>query len=344
VRYRPALDGIRALAVLAVLALHVGYFDGGYQGVDVFFVLSGYLISSILLAEQEKSGRIDFRAFYVRRFLRLYPALIVLLVGVPVASLLAAYERKRFTAEAMLYALTYITNIAHTAGRGASFFLDHTWSLAIEEQFYLLWPLVLVLLVARLATRRAAALTLAGAALVLWALYALVTWHWSAADARNLPPTDSLELVAGAVLAFAPSWALPARTPTAPILALGGFALVAAVLPRQGSVGFGYWGIAVTAAASLLLIGHAIADGALTTILAWEPLVWLGRRSYGLYLYHFPIAAVIHLHIDSKTAAAALTVVVSITAAALSYRYVEQPFLRRKHRFERVPAAGRPDA
>lgn len=341
-RYRPGLDGIRALAVAAVMVLHAGYFDGGYQGVDVFFVLSGYLITSILLAEHGRRSAIDLRAFYIRRFLRLYPALAAAVTLVALISFAASYEQHRDTALAGLTSLTYVENIAQLAGHGFSFFLDHTWSLAVEEQFYLVWPLVLlVLLRRRSGGMRSAARTLLTATAVLLLLRAAVTLHWNAVDARLAPPTDSAGLILGAALAARPvAWA---RSVFAPAGALIGFVVVS-VWAGGASDAAGTWGPTVTTAAAGLLVAHVVAEGPLTGALGLPAAVWIGRRSYGLYLYHFPIQAVMTFRVHERPAAAIATAAASLAAAALSYRFVEQPFLRRKQRFERVPASGRPDA
>lgn len=343
-RYNPALDGIRAFAVLAVVVFHRHYFPGGYQGVDVFFVLSGYLITSILLTEYDRWERIDLRAFYSRRLLRLYPALLAMLViVVPIAALASSWERKVITAKGIFFAGTYTKNFAYLGDWGVSFFTGHTWTLAVEEQFYLVWPWVLLLLLHRCSTRRTAAWALAVAGVVIFGLYALFTWRWSVTYAQYLPPTDDLELVLGSALALVPSVARPARSLVAPLLAAGGFAVVSLNL-HQYSDGTGYWGVLVTGASSLLLVAHVVSGGALTAALSAGPLVWIGRRSYGVYLYHFPIDRVYSMHVHSKPLAAVGVIATSLIVAALSYRYVEQPFLRRKHRFERVPTAGRPDA
>ncbi|HEX6569750.1 MAG TPA: acyltransferase, partial [Acidimicrobiales bacterium] len=157
----PALDGLRGLAVVAVVVFHLGHIDGGFLGVDLFFVLSGFLITSLLVTEHRRHGAIDLRAFWVRRARRLLPALLLTLAGVGalLAALTPAADRPRFRGDA-LATLGYAANwqaMADDVGYWDMFArpspLDHMWSLAIEEQFYLLWPpLVLGLLV--LARRR----------------------------------------------------------------------------------------------------------------------------------------------------------------------------------------------
>jgi peptidoglycan/LPS O-acetylase OafA/YrhL len=154
-RHLPALDGLRGLAVLGVLVFHGGHLRGGYLGVDAFFVLSGFLITSLLLVEADRTGRIGLRAFWARRFKRLLPALVVFVLGMAVyaAVLASASELGRIRSDA-LATLGYVANwnaIFRQHGYWELFSspspLEHTWSLAIEEQFYLVWPLVVAALV-----------------------------------------------------------------------------------------------------------------------------------------------------------------------------------------------------
>jgi len=146
----PALDGLRGAAVAAVLLYHAGYLDGGYLGVDLFFVLSGYLITSLLLAERDATGQIALQAFWIRRFRRLMPALLLMLCGVALyAAILARPIDLPGIRGDGLATLFYVANW-HTIRQGTSYWaislapspLQHTWSLAIEEQFYLAWPFV----------------------------------------------------------------------------------------------------------------------------------------------------------------------------------------------------------
>ena len=152
-----SLDGLRAVAVLVVMAFHAGIagFHGGRAGVDVFFVISGFLITTLLLVERDRSGRIGLGAFYMRRALRLYPALLVAVAG---ALLLAYLKMPVFgassasfdsTLEGTPFALFYTMNVARAAEWSNGGFLGHTWSLAIEEQFYLVWPVVVILVLRR---------------------------------------------------------------------------------------------------------------------------------------------------------------------------------------------------
>src|SRR5262245_21953504 len=153
--YLPGLDGIRAIAVVAVVAYHLRlpFFDGGLLGVSVFFTLSGYLITSLLVQGFERGGRIELKAFWIRRARRLLPALFLMLPVVAVTAAIARADQLRATLRQALYALLYVANWT-TIARGDDYFqrftgpgpLDHLWSLAIEEQFYVVWPLLVLAL------------------------------------------------------------------------------------------------------------------------------------------------------------------------------------------------------
>src|SRR5438270_4005923 len=148
-RYQPALDGIRAIAVLLVMANHTGFFHAGRLGVDIFFVLSGYLITAILVAEFSAGGRIDLKKFYARRALRILPAVILLLVALNVfAAITQPREQVQTLRWDSLGALFYVANWLRAFGRDLGI-VGHLWSLSIEEQFYLLWPVTLAFLLSR---------------------------------------------------------------------------------------------------------------------------------------------------------------------------------------------------
>ena len=244
--YRPALDGVRAVAVLAVIVYHLGYpwMPGGFLGVDVFFVLSGYLITTLLLLEHDGAGRINLRAFWFRRARRLLPAVFLMLLFVTwhVAVTAPPFERP-WRRQDILWTLIYGANwhfIASDQGYFAQFTsaspLRHTWSLAIEEQFYLFWPALLLVVCSR--GRRAVAI-LCGAGIV--ASVAASMWLFNPADpSRSYYGTDARmhELLIGALLAAVAGAASPrhARTAWAPRVAaaLGGLALLSGFVWLDG--------------------------------------------------------------------------------------------------------------
>lgn len=331
-QHRPALDGLRAVAIGAVLVEHAHYLIGGYQGVALFFVLSGYLITTLLWREQD-SGGIAVRKFYARRSLRLFPALVATVV---LALLIEAFRHTdgaRVTGIASVFALTYTTNFAWGLGLNDSHLLQHTWTLAIEEQFYLLWPFALIALTRR---RDRRVTIMVSAAVILIVGRMILGLAANNTYARTLPPTDSAALVAGAALAaLAPHLRRPkAVFATAAVLAAGVLYLaVGHTQPYQDDHGSETWGLVATLVASLALVGLALTRNWFSSFLSWRPLVWIGQRSYGIYLYDFPVSEIFKQTLPNRSADAVLQVVVTIAVAALSYRFIEQPALRLKERF-----------
>lgn len=324
-RHLPALDGIRALACAAVVAYHVQFWGvaGGWVGVDLFFVLSGYLITGILLAEKRATGEIDLRRFYLRRAGRLYPALIVMVV-------LSAFffwtmaTPGVFAVNALL-ALTYTSDLARwftTHGDGA---LSHTWSLAVEEQFYLLWPLILL----RLRSRRAVAVV--AAILCLASLSAMTASGWVTTSATYFGPhARAWEVLAGACLAARPPrWGRRGADAAAwSGLALVGatLAVVALTTPQWTWAPQAWPEAFATVVGSLLLIAGLTRGSRLTALFSLPAMQWIGQRTYGIYLFHVPVRdamqATLHLR---HTVTMALIVLVTIVIAAASFRWIEVP-------------------
>ena len=351
------LDGLRAIAVAAVVTYHLGYdwLPGGFLGVDLFFVISGFLITTLLLAELEKRGRIDLGAFYLRRAKRLLPALfLVLAVTLLIVATIAtdvARQTVRDTPAALLYvsnwwAIAQDQSYFELVGRGNM--LAHLWSLAVEEQFYLVWPAVLgglVVLAPRLGIRRRSlvrGVALAGA---------LVSAAWMAVVAvgAGMPiDTDPTRVYFGAdthassVLlgaALATGWqVLRFRSDIVPgarrVLGVGGsiaLALTAWLLLTVSQ--YTEWlyrgGFLVVGAVFVAVVAASTHPGSpLGPLLDVAPLRWVGERSYGIYLWHWPVFLVTRPGVDVPWEGPLVDVArvaLVLGVAELSYRYVETP-------------------
>lgn len=344
-RYEPALDGLRAVAVLAVMLYHadVAWLPGGFLGVDVFFSLSGWLITALLLRERAETGRIDLRGFWARRARRLLPALLLVLVAVAgyAAWLAAPVELDRIRGDG-LAALLYVANWRMVFA-GESYFeafavpspLRHLWSLGIEEQWYLLWPLVLPVV---LRWRRAVVPVLLGGA----AMSALVMALLFEPDdpSRAYYGTDSRvqALLLGAVLAFVVDRSPPVVRP------LGVVGLAArGVLFAVGDDTHAWLyrgGFGLTALVTVAVVAAAVApDGPVRRVLGVAPLPAIGRISYGLYLWHWPVYVALtpsRTDLDG-TALLALRFAVTFLAAGLMAVLLERPMRSGRMRFP-VPA------
>jgi peptidoglycan/LPS O-acetylase OafA/YrhL len=318
VNYRPELDGLRAAAVLTVMAAHARVpglaIEGGSAGVTLFFVLSGYLITTLLLAERSAAGRVDLRNFYVRRGLRLFPALFALLVVVGFGSAFGLWGSAGGDMTIAIPAvLVYVGNWAQVIGipMGA---LGHTWSLAIEEQFYLIWPVTL-LLALRLGDRRIIGLlTIFAAVLVTpWRVELLLAGSLGQAFAGTDSHADALLM--GCAIGL-----LEIKLP-APAGWLGLLGIVLSGALWSGGGGLVFMLPIATAAAVLAVAGSP-------EVLGWTPLAHLGRISYGLYLWHF-----LFIWWDLPWP---IVFVLSFIVAEASYAAIERPFLRWKDRFRVV--------
>ena len=345
--YLPGLDGLRAISVVAVVAYHLeqSWAIGGYLGVEVFFLVSGYLITLLLLDEHRVAGRVDRPAFWLRRARRLLPAVIVLIAGVLTwcALVLGSEALHRFRGEglaSLLYVQNWhsiITDEPYFVSSGRPSPFRHLWSLAIEEQFYLLWPLLLPASLRRHGRRRTAQLAVAGAAASVWLMAATAD---IAAPERAYYGTDTraFGILLGCALAFA--WrpdrfhatVRPAARCT--LLLAGTGALV--VLGRQFAQRDEFdpwtfpWGFLVVDVAALVLIVSCTHPASvLGRAAGCRPLAALGRRSYSLYLWHWPVLVFTRPGVDwGLEGGAGLVARLAIIAvlAELSYRFVEAPF------------------
>ena len=346
--FRPDLEGLRGVAILLVLSCHAGIpgAEGGFVGVDVFFVLSGFLITGLLVAEHDRSGLISFRAFYARRARRILPAALVVLVVTLFAAqfIISPLDLPRITDDVLAAGLS-LANIRF-AFEATDYFASgdvspvlHYWSLAVEEQFYLVWP-ALLLLAAHLWRPRVGMALLMTAVLAGSFLLSLAVTVSSGPWAYYSLPTRAWQLAAGGLVALA-------------IPRLGS-------MPRPLAAGIGWSGVGLVAAA-FILIGPAtpypgfaallptigavgiIASGGRPAspgriILSLPPLRWLGRISYSLYLWHWPILVLGPLALglsspgEEPTGTSLISrlglVFVAVIAAIASWRLIEEPFRR----------------
>ncbi|MBJ7607937.1 MAG: acyltransferase [Candidatus Dormibacteraeota bacterium] len=331
--YIPALDGLRGLAVLAVVVSHCWpqALPGGWAGVDIFFVLSGFLITSILLAEHERTGRISFRNFYTRRALRLLPAMgATLLMGVLIAGLLYSGSLNDTLREAIAAFLS-VANWLVALGQVRSGLLVHTWTLSIEEQFYWTWPIVLSVALAVGGRRAALWTTIVLIGVVLLHRLTGLQGAYFRTDAR----ADSL--LVGCAVAIAASLGILDRVSTR-IIKIGGITgtlslgIVLAAGDHASSLMEGVGFTLVGLAAATVVVAIAVRPMRLPVEMACcPPLVWVGQRSYGVYLYHPLCIAILapRLGTEGLFTLVGTALLVLVTAAA-SYRYLETPFLRLK--------------
>lgn len=341
----PAIDGVRGVAVLLVIGHHarLPYLDGMLIGVDIFFALSGFLITSQLVREYARAGRIDLLRFYLRRCLRLVPALLALCGFLSLyVTLVRPREESLVLYRATGFALTNMSNWVAAYETRSLASLYHTWSLSVEGQFYLVWPLVLIGMFGLRLRQIAMALTtlaFAGASIIHRAMMA----DAGATSARLFrgfdTRADALLIGCAAALLTGGLTCWPSRWRTILLQVLTFTSLVVfvrAVVVEKSDTGYLTRGgtCYVAAATAMLLVG--LSHGAvpiITRALAFEPLTAVGRISYGLYLWNFPAVYIlvrpeIPLEINRW-----LQVAATFSAAMMSYVLIEQPFLRLKERF-----------
>jgi peptidoglycan/LPS O-acetylase OafA/YrhL len=372
-RYMPGLDGLRALAVLAVIAYHeqFGWAPGGLLGVGVFFTLSGYLITDLLLGQWARSGGLNLGDFWLRRARRLLPALFVMLAVVTAWITVVSPARLASLRGAVAGAATYSSNWYYIYTHNSYFArfappgpFDHLWSLAVEEQFYLVWPWLLLAGVFFLRGRRPSAvrwLALPTLALAAASAVAMLTLYHPGYDPTRIyegSDTRACGLLTGAALAMVWPSRRTARTALWKRVALdgagfAGLAVIGLMIWRVGQYSaFTYQGglVLLSVATAGVVAAAACPGGLVGAALGWKPLRWIGVRSYGIYLWHYPV---IILTSPANSAEdlprAALQIAASIGIAALSWHFVEEPIrhgalgrawkrLRSRSAWQREPA------
>lgn len=361
--YRPALDGYRAVAVMLVVVYHLGiglHFRqfGGWLGVDMFFVLSGYLITSLLCVERARSGRISLRAFYLRRMLRLAPLSLAVLAVIWSASTFAPHRSGLHVSNfGALSVIGYFSNwvlIHRPADLGSA---SHYWSLSIEEQFYLLWPLIVVVF-ARTIRNRSREILIGMLAIALVAQWYERRHLWRASfdqgkDAGRIAAEFTAStfqrpdgLLVGCVLGLVLSVWTPRGLWRRLIgcWALLGTVAIVAIASRadmtEQSITIGnfipQWGLALFNVSGAGVIAWCtIAPSSFASrALARPLLVWIGRRAYGIFLIHPIVFGLLLAHTAlGRVGICISTVVISVGLAAASFRWFEAPFLRTKARY-----------
>ena len=350
-KYRPDIDGLRAVAVLAVVLYHAGLpgFTGGFVGVDIFFVISGFLITEIIIKDVS-AGTFSFAGFYVRRARRILPAYVVVtvatiiigLIVLPPAELTSLFESA--AASALFVANVYFAGqMSYFQDAAEQLPLLHLWSLSVEEQFYVVWPLVALVTLSRIPKRWLAPLLLVGS------LVALAGTEWALRTKSTtmvffLSPFRAWELMLGALLSVSPVFHLRSAAARALVAAVAAACII-------GSVGFYqpnaplFPGLAAVppclGAALAIVLGRQVERNALTRILSSEILRAIGLISYSLYLWHWPIFAYCRVILGSPMSptVAGIAVVASFVFAILSWRFIEQPF-RRGYNRSKAPILG----
>lgn len=343
--YRPALDGLRGVAILAVLAIHthhvIGWplLRGGNIGVDIFFVLSGFLITALLLEEWQHVGSISLKGFYWRRALRLGPALLVLLaVMYAFAGVFLAPVEANETKRALPIAFVYASDLALAFFNIPLGALQHTWSLAIEEHFYLVWPLLLLAgLKLGISKRWLLLITLL---LAVASMIQRATLHQlGAPPVRTYYGIDTRAdaLLIGCAAAMAVTWGMLRSNHVRLLLIPASLLIVLCLIATDYASPFMHLGgfTALAGAAAVLVVNSVLSPSSqLTGLFEARPLVWVGRISYGLYLWHYLVfKAANHLQLGW-----ALKLCVAVTATfavtCLSYYLIERPALSLKRKFQ----------
>lgn len=342
--YQPGLDGLRAISVIAVVLFHAGFpwMRGGFFGVEVFFVVSGYLITSLLLDEREKQQRISLEQFWMRRARRLLPALLAMLAAVAVwAALLGSDEQQSTLKRDLPWSLFYVGNWGQILGSAPYFssadppLLRHLWSLAVEEQWYLIWPVVFIgamtIGAGRLRSRGVAFIGISATAMILTSVL-----HGHVSDnalyLSTFTRSSGLLLGAGCAFVWRP-WrsATPSEYRGRRLDPIGGGALALLVcIMGAASLEAGYlyqWLLPLVSILAMVVIAVVVYPAAhgMRAILSWKPLVEIGRRSYGIYLWHWPIFVVGHVYHSGSWPKFIVAIACTAAVSEVCYRWIETP-------------------
>lgn len=346
-RYMPGLDGLRAIAVLGIIIYHLNkqWLTGGFLGVDTFFVISGYLITSLLLKEYDDTGIIKLKSFWIRRLKRLLPAVIVLLMVVGTATLLLKSDNIIRVKHDIIAAIFYVSNWWYIA-KGVNYFeqfsfmpLKHLWSLAIEEQFYIFFPVILVTLLLTIKKRYKIGFIFWGVSIISLGLMMFI-YSINGDHSRVYFGTDTRlqTLLLGVILAFLwPPFKLkndPPKVVKYVIDSIGSLSFIVLILlffiindETNWIYDGGFYLISIL---TLFIIASVVHPSTwIAKIFSNPVLVFIGKRSYSLYLWHFAVISFVHsYYVDGQIPVYVYFIDISLTIifAELSYRFIETPF------------------
>jgi len=352
--YSPSLDGLRGVAILVVMGFngHLLWLRGGFIGVDIFFVLSGFLITALLVQAYDPTSGIGLKNFYFRRALRLLPALFALMLFCAAYALLfQPTDKANTTFEGILFTLFYVANWAQVppfpGGIGA---LSHAWSLSVEEQFYIIWPLMLLVLL-KLQSKTLVFLIL-GLLIGSSILLNIWFWHAEAPYLRMYFGTDTRanEILIGCVAALALSWGFLKPTDrlkwafhTGSIASLVGIVLSFFLVRHYGAFVYNGGFTLISIGTAIVIVDLLLFPSRLSRIFEFAPLVWIGKISYGLYLWHFPVFEASRRLFEGRISPVfyeVAGVVVTLMVATASYYFLEQPFLKLARRYKTNDSTG----
>jgi peptidoglycan/LPS O-acetylase OafA/YrhL len=345
--YIPEFDGIRGISILIVMIFHAKapFLKGGYIGVDIFFVLSGFLITFILLNEYNKTDRIDLRLFYVKRVLRLAPALIFLLVFINLYSqIYLDNSAAKSTFIDSIIVLFYSVNWSRAFGIHSPYYLAHCWSLSIEEQFYFIWPIIFLVILRNIKSKTKVLYIVLFVAFTIW-FYRIYLIYGNATIMRLYNGLDSRAdaLLIGCSLAlFISNNEIGTKKIAflglllkylAPISLL--FIVLICLLVHWKNINMYYWGFFVVELCSAVLIlnVYICKNSIINVVLRTRLLTLVGCISYGLYLYHYPIYKVMAEVGYSWKQVMSFGTIATFAIAILSYYLIEKPALRLKRKY-----------
>ena len=349
--YIPAFDGLRAFAVSMVLLFHAGWKidgirigQGGFIGVDVFFVLSGFLITRVLLRQVAQEGKIDFKKFYINRLLRLFPALLVVSTVFGFITLVfLSHPVFHSTLYEIFYSLTYTSNWVKAYHLHLMPFFGHTWSLSIEEQYYLIWPIILYCIQTKIPTVRIQ-LLIVSICIVTIFMHKYTLYYSESTPARLYNGLDTRldSLLFGSLLGMSYNKLIRIFESvrncysnvffTIQILCVAILFIACFAFSQHDNYLLSITYHSVLISSGVLIISFCVKNGGIISrIMASQPLVQVGILSYGIYLWHLPIFRLMgHINIFNRFQILILGTSIAIISAGLSYYLVERYFLRFK--------------